>query len=306
MAGELVSEPDVGDNEHSTAINDIAFMRAVRRVRSLRDFLLQQAIAAPDGVSTAWLNLLKYRLDGRPPTEPEWRQVERNMQLMYGVMPDPLRRKFVLGETPAWLTFLPLYLGVLAAASLVGAAATEGLTIGGRSATLITLSLYLIWLASLGAVGSVASIGMNALSIQDDATFDLTNHRLVQLRIFLGALLGMVLTVPLGFEHFTVFCQNLANGTISTATATTTASGKNSTLTEQAVFLLLPFLFGFSTSLVIMVLNRLIDTVRALFGGIASGIPSAAQSQSGAQNSGSSTGARPRSRNQPRGAGGSA
>jgi hypothetical protein len=56
----------------------------------------------------------------------------------------------------------------------------------------------------MGAIGSVAFIGMNALSVQQDVTFDLNNDRLMVLRIVLGALFGIVLTLPFGFTQFSV------------------------------------------------------------------------------------------------------
>src|SRR5215510_4179294 len=81
--------------------------------------------------------------------------------------------------------------------------------LGTRSIGLNILPFYLSWLMSIGAIGSVAFIGMNALSVQQDITFDLTNTRLMLLRITLGALFGLVLTLPFGFDSFVQFCENV-------------------------------------------------------------------------------------------------
>jgi hypothetical protein len=109
---------------------------------------------------------------------------------------------------------------------------------------------------SLGAIGAVAFVGMNALSLQSDITFDLTNNRLVILRIVLGALFALVITLPFGFGGFVAFCQSIASGKLDSDVQ----------LSTQAILLLLPFILGFSTSLVIMILNRLLDAIQAFFG----------------------------------------
>jgi hypothetical protein len=106
---------------------------------------------------------------------------------------------------------------------------------------------------------------MNALSFQQDVTFDLGNHRLMALRISLRALLGLVLALPFGFNDFIQFLSGIIEG----KQGTTGAPPDSHALTVQALMLLLPFVLGFSTPLVIMILNRLIDAVQAFFGRVA-------------------------------------
>src|SRR5262249_46816267 len=72
----------------------------------------------------------------------------------------------------------------------------------------------------------------------------------------LGALFGVVLTLPFGFTAFKSFADDLFAGRLETA----------STLALNSVLLLLPFILGFSTSLVIMVLNQFVEAVQSFFG----------------------------------------
>ena len=109
---------------------------------------------------------------------------------------------------------------------------------------------------SLGALGAVAFIGMNALSVQSDVTFDLSNTRLAFLRITLGALLGAVLTLPFGIDAFKQFAFLAANPT----------APDDPSFDTSGLLLLMPFILGFSTSLVILVLNRLVEAVQGFFG----------------------------------------
>jgi hypothetical protein len=258
------------DAAESNNINDEQFIRDLKRLKELRSFYIQEAInlgsEESSTLSFGRLNLLQYRYDGRSPTEEEWSGVEYLTQVLFRQLSEPLRRRFILGEIPSWMTLLPALLALVALAALVVAVVVKH---GGVLARLLgdnVLPYYLIWLMSLGAIGSVAFIGMNALSVQQDITFDLTNTRLMRLRITLGALFGLVLTLPFGFTGFRDFIAGLSGAT--------PPGGDPPKVTTQAMLLLFPFILGFSTSLVIMVLNRLVDAVQAFFGKASGATPS--------------------------------
>jgi uncharacterized BrkB/YihY/UPF0761 family membrane protein len=101
---------------------------------------------------------------------------------------------------------------------------------------------------------------MNALSVQHDITFDITNRRLMLLRITLGALFGLVLTLPFGFVGFMQFIINSLGQSLPAEIPAPT------TFWAKATLLLLPFVLGFSTTLVITIMNRLVESVQAFFG----------------------------------------
>ena len=250
-------------------INDYPFMRDLKRLKELRSFLIQEAIGvSPQDtkpLSFGKLNSLRYDVTGRAPTQEEWAEVESQTQTLFRLLTDPLRRKFILGEIPSWIWGLPIALALIALAALIAAIVVQDTGLFGiKSIGASTLPFYLVWLMSLGAIGSVAFIGMNALSVQQDITFDLSNRRLMILRIVLGALFGLVLTLPFGFEEFMKFVVGINRGGL--VGGQEVPAQKISGVTTQAMLLLLPFILGFSTSLVIMILNRLVDAVQAFFG----------------------------------------
>ena len=200
----------------SYGIHDWGFINDLKRLKELRSFLLNEAInispqdSAP--LSFGSLNLLKFEPNGRAPTEEEWAEIEAHTQTLFGLLTEPLRRRFLLGQIPSSVSLLPIVFAALAIISLIAAIVVQdtgifGLT--GRGVT--TLPFYLLWLVSLGAIGSVAFVGMNALSVQQDATFDIGNKRLMILRISLGALFGLVLTLPFGFSSFLDFIKSNSN-----------------------------------------------------------------------------------------------
>ena len=184
-------------------------------------------------------------------------------------MDEKQRRKFNLGIVPWWIAWTPAIGAILAANLLVVAIVAVAISIQmpsdhpmRSSFAAFALLCYATWLMVLGAVGSTAYIGMNVLSVQEDVTFDLTNRRLMVMRIVLGALFALILTLPFGFAGFVDFCKEIAK----IGSADTAAKPDTSVLSQQAVLLLLPFILGFSTSLVIMILNQLIEGVQAFFG----------------------------------------
>jgi hypothetical protein len=211
----------------------------------LHEFLYQEAVPVNPSDAAALgmgdLGGFYFHSDGRPPTAEEWSKVEKRTQIIFLVLTPALRRKFLMGGTPWMVTWLPVNFLGLAVLSLVFAEIVMDAI--GWPEYLIFFT-WVIWLASLGAIGALAFIGMNALSIQEDITFDLTNVRLMSLRVALGALFGVVLTLPFGYPDFLNFCKAVWKPSVF-------FNPNAGVLTKQAVFLLLPFVLGFSTSLVI-------------------------------------------------------
>ena len=236
-------------------------MKDVEQLKALRSFLIRQAVSVgpEETMYFGRLNTLRrsYTGRGRYPTPEEWKLLEEYTQKLYGHLDESVRRRFLYGQIPAWITQTASALGVAALAALFGAMVviTTGSASAGRAATVI-VPLYTVWLAALGAIGSISFIGMNALAVQNDATFDLTNSRLILMRIVLGALFGVVLTLPFGYQSFMVFLKDLSVG----------GADISSGLATQSILLLLPFILGFSTSLVIMILNQFVEAVQTFFG----------------------------------------
>jgi hypothetical protein len=226
------------------------------------NLLRRPVLPLPSGLSTGGGG-------GRSPTLEEWSQVEGRTQKLFALLDEARRRKFAMGDTPWMIAWLPMFLAPVALVSLILAVLSPR----------ATFELYLVWLLSLGAIGSVAFIGMNALSVQQDITFDLTNRRLMVLRVALGALFGLVLTLPFGYESFVDFIKG-----INSPGARLAPDAQK--ISIQAILLLMPFVFGFSTTLVILVLNQAMEAIQVFFGRKSSGgdRQDAAQAQSRSAN----------------------
>ncbi|QHO77835.1 hypothetical protein ACH79_39770 [Bradyrhizobium sp. CCBAU 051011] len=187
------------------------------------------------------------RETGRVPTEAEWGALETRLQELHSLLGEPCRRGFYISQSKRLLIWMPLVIMVGAVASLFATSFIDERW---------HLYCYIAWLMALGALGSIAYISMNALSLQKDITFDIGNKRLLVIRILLGAMFGLILALPFGFGNFESFIRTLRNNTPSDA----------ATDAKTAATLLMPFVFGFSTTLVLTIINRLVDAIGVIFG----------------------------------------
>lgn len=247
-------------------IDDPDFMVQLQLLRDLKEFLLSRAVkVAPENrhlLAFNSLNLLKPwgpgLEKGRPATEEEWAELDLRLQAFNAMLSDAERREFRLTRTPRIVNTLAvvfLVSAIVALAVSVFPPSINVLPTGSSTADTQMgwrLAGYLTWLLCLGGIGAIAFIGVNALAIQSDATFDLANRGQVVRRILIGALFGIVLSLPFGFREFIGFCEAMRVGDVVTET--------------QGALLLLPFLLGFSSSLVMLVLNRLVQGAETVFG----------------------------------------
>jgi hypothetical protein len=251
----------------ANGINDSEFIAQLNKLRSLKSFLNNEAVvlAMPDSDTKALGDLFTLTLSfrGRSPTGSEWAELDKFSQLFFQRLTESQRRRFLLGGIPEAFARLPFIFAGTALLSLLGSALLPNLLPLAAPDVFSILPCYLLWLISLGAIGSIAFIGMNALSVQQDITFDLLNARLINLRVALGALFALVLTLPFGYDGFLKFISALS----LMNRVTVTNSGNEAMLsTKDAVTLIMPFLLGFSTSLVIMILNRMLEATQSFFG----------------------------------------
>jgi hypothetical protein len=180
-----------------------------------------------------------------------WKQVEeKTLELMKLLGPDERRKVQIKFISTILLEAVALTLLVIATLALIAA-----LHIGeqpGKQQNVLFILCFICWFAATGALGSTAFIYVNALSIQVDATADITSRTLVIMRLILGALFAVMLALPFGSQPFHNFSESLS-------------PGKTINPTDN-ILLLLPFIMGFSTPLVLAVLGRLIQGARVLFG----------------------------------------
>jgi hypothetical protein len=247
-------------------ISDSEFSRAYERLRGLSDYVLKSSSDFDADVHKAAmlgpLNALSFNVvrSGRRATESEWQRVEESTHAIWAALTEQQRRNFFTGQVPWWLIYTVVALLVI----VVGAVAWAFFSRPQPTPAELFLP-YLFYVAALGAMGAAASIAMNALALQDDITFNISSSKMLSLRLGLGALFGTVLTFVWNFPLFQEFVLGLSKPLPVPVKI-------SSDQVLQSVLLLMPFVVGFSTSLVILILARLVESAQTFFGkGPASG-----------------------------------
>ncbi|MEM9635345.1 MAG: hypothetical protein AAGA50_28735, partial [Pseudomonadota bacterium] len=248
-------------------IKDAKFNEDLETLRNLHTFLNKEAVPLPDGFRLGALNSLKsagQNQMGRAPTQEEWMAVEDKTQALFAQLSDADRKSYLASQMPNFLPKLAVWLVIVSIGSMILSVFMAEVTLlsKGLDGALMVL-FFLLWLMSLGAIGAAAFIGFNAISVTSDITFDISDSRLIVQRIVLGALFALFFTLPFGFHEFLAFVKGLSAAALNKATVPTRSE---LAFTNQSLLLIMPFVLGYSTSLVILILNRLISSASTLFG----------------------------------------
>jgi hypothetical protein len=257
--GTSTQPPDA----QSIEIGDARFMKRVAQILALRDFIVREMQdvqkSMPTRLACDGLYAFRFGRAGRDPVATEWNCLESKFYDLNDLITSEQRKKFILSQFPLVIIYVAIGSLAISMVSLFFAVYPKFLvTPTDDYPTFIRMLAFVLWTICLGALGSIAFISVNALSMQSDATFDVTNTRFVLLRIILGALFGVLIALPVGYEEFWRFCDKLASPSAGSA-----PTGINS---SQALYLLLPFLVGFSASLFMTIISKFIAGVQSLFG----------------------------------------
>lgn len=183
----------------------------------------------------------------RAPTLEEWIEVERKIIALEKYLTPPLLTYVEINHLSGKiLEKVALWLLGISMAALIAALLLDNWYVPSF------LACFTVWSATTGALGSTAFLYVNALSIQVDPKVDLTSRTLVTMRLILGALFAVILTVPFGYGSFYKFGHDFLSN--------------QSMEMKDSLLLLLPFTLGFSTPLALSILGRLIQSVRTFFG----------------------------------------
>ncbi|KZM47864.1 hypothetical protein [Labrenzia sp. OB1] len=251
----------------SHIISDQKFNKDLATLRGLHSFLIREATTLPENFSLGELNCLKAAgatVQGRSPTDSEWQAVEQKTQILFALLTDANRKRFLVSQMPNFLPRIAVWLVAVSIGSMILSVLMAEVTLYSKGVDVALMVLFfLLWLMSLGAIGSAAFIGFNAISVTSDITFDISDTRLIIQRIVLGALFALFFTLPFGFHEFLSFVKSLSNSALN---KTTVPTRSEIAFTNQSLLLIMPFVLGYSTSLVILILNRMISAASTLFG----------------------------------------
>lgn len=255
------------ENQLSPAkISDRLFVRQLGYARSLVTFLIRrQALPEkpPDVLANlAALGSIRYSPRGRAPSEEEWRKLYAISRGLASELPLEIATAFSIWRLRTFFGLFPFIFLIMGIAALE---ATYLMSLAAGSAGwyyFIGLAAVLSWTCALGGLGTSAFFGTSLLAQlasaagNDQARLkEITDDTYLQTRLMIGILFAFVLGLPFG--HLSLF---------TASTSLFNDVSWNSELFTKMLYILAPFLLGFSTALVLSILERLIEGIKTTLG----------------------------------------
>jgi hypothetical protein len=259
--------PAPGSSVETNGISDRRFAAQLESIQKVKQFLFsEKVLLQPDileSVDLGSLNNLKYAPNGRVPTEGEWKALDQKLASLTPLMTPALRWKFRISELQFFFITIPI---VLMGTTVIATFSLALLMTFGERESIFFVAPYvitfLVWTLSQGALGACAflcvSATVHALKERSASsplynTIDVTDENILGVRIILGALFALLVALPIGGRSIVIVYQAfLETHPIPTI--------------EDWIIVLIPFMFGFSTTLVLAIFNKIIGGISALFG----------------------------------------
>jgi len=250
----------------SCKISDQLFMRQLAQTRGLVTFLMQKQVLLnePEVLSgLAALGSMRYSTRGRAATEEEWQKLYATSQGVTSQIPSQMLTAFSIWRLRRFFGVVPIVFLIM------GIVALEATYLNNANALehqawyyFISLAAVLFWTSALGGLGTAAFFGTSLLAqlasahANDEAKLkEITDYNYLQARLIVGVLFAFVLGLPFGRLSLDTASTSLYDDIVWNADLVTTA-----------MHILAPFLLGFSTALVLAILDRLIEGMKTILG----------------------------------------
>ncbi len=258
----------VGSNNRMVdGISDPRFAAQVKALQQLKQFLFDEKVAvqaeALEATDLGSLNNIKYALNGRPPTESEWKALDQKLAVLAPLLTPAMRWKLRIRELRFFFVTVPIIsmgTSVIATFFLILL-----MSVGEERAMIWFLIAYstmlLIWTISQGTLGACAFLCISATThaLRERASsdslspmIDVTNENILGIRVILGALFSL-LALPIGGRSVAVIYSAFSEEHPIPPI-------------QDWIIVLLPFMFGFSTTLVLTIFNKIVGGISAIFG----------------------------------------
>jgi hypothetical protein len=250
-------------------ISDRGFIKQLNEIRALKQFLFEEKVNFnPDQLSSIdleGLNNLEYSPygGGRSPTREEWKLLDKKFSALTAYLNEDLRPKIRIRQLGRYFGLIPLiFLFVVAISTIAYALYPFILTRDTLAWYAIFYTTMAIWTIAQGALGACAYLGTRVTlkknqGISDSDILgdlvDITDVNVLRMRIILGSLFAFVIGMPISLQSL-----NNISKLMYDSTGNPTAS--------DFVFILVPFLLGFSTNLVLAILGRCVASIQTFFG----------------------------------------
>jgi len=298
MANDRLSETrnPKADGAGTVVVGDRRFWQQLQNLREIKSFLFSEGVVFKEedlaAIQLGELDLLVFSPRGRMPSIDEWCQIDAKMNALAKYLDNPLRRKRTFLRLRPYFRTFPLLFLFLAIFSLFVDSSTRYLVNGTQLTflgTIIDFAANLGWILALGGLGTCGYLGTSLMAesrraamlstatsppapTSDQSTapqptapviapniaeIDLTDANLIVTRIVVGILFAFILGYPVYQLNTPAVLHTLILG----------SSGTNGTnLATSVGLIILPFILGFSTTLVLGIMERFVTGAGSVFG----------------------------------------
>jgi hypothetical protein len=255
-------------------ICDRRFIEQLNALIALRQFLLDEMVELnPGGDESSnleGLNLLSFNPTGRLPTIEEWRLLDDKYSMTISRMNIDLRMKFRIKKLGLFFGILPVVFMVTSILATIIYIMVTSYLVDDKYQVLYTAILllcFVLWTIAQGGLGACAFVGTKLITrtvsaskevpsntVQSDIeSADLTDRNYLKMRIVLGSLFALLLCFPIS----RISMEKMGNEFSST----------NPTINPgDLIQIIVPFIVGFSTSLVLTILTKLVAAIQEFLG----------------------------------------
>jgi hypothetical protein len=251
------------------------FISQIKHLRMLKRFMLEEKMSFSDTdietLNLGHLNNLRYRVHGRLVTMDEWAALDKLSSAITSHLDTlDLKRKIRIRELGLFFGKIPLLFLCLAVISTGMYLILPKMV---EQSSPWYLIIGIVWSLAQGGLGACAFLGTSVIrkSAEDidrmqnaseqgskineisQQLADITDRNFLKIRIMLGTLFGFLLGLPLSLNALYTIYHSLYNFT------------DQFNLKAWGV-MVMPFLIGFSTNLVLVLFSRFIAVIQTLFG----------------------------------------
>ena len=250
------------------AIANQRFIRQLDELRALKEFLFEEKVQFKeedlDSIDLEELNNLSYRASGRIPSAGEWRTLDEKLTKLASYLSDDLRRKIRIRELGLFFKTLPIcFLTFSVISTILYINFPWIISKGSPWRLFFWLVVTMTWLISQGGLGACAFLGTSVifkasqdkeLSERSDSreNIDVTDPNSLSIRVLLGTLFAVLLGLPFAVASLNGLSNVYWKG------------GPPTEATLTVIFI--PFVAGFSTNLVLVILRKSVAAIEVFFG----------------------------------------
>lgn len=270
VVGVGADTPGSASDDKRGGISDRRFVDQLKEVHKCKQFLFEEKVKFDPNVLEAIdlgaLNNLHFRVYGRAPTLDEWKQLDQKLLALTSLLTDDLRSRIRIRELGIFFGPIPI---VFLCVAIVAIFCFSLLPKVIPDPSLVSYSVWfwlsaIVWTLAQGGLGACAFLGTRiAVKRAEGANIsqtleeagDITDRNVLKIRILLGCLFGFLLGLPFSTQSLNQMSDLV------------TSDGTGPKFDPaNFLYIVLPFMIGFSTNLVLAILDRLIVSIRTFFG----------------------------------------